>query len=307
MASIKYILIVDDDSAVQKTLKMALERPEWQIDTASSAEEAIALFRNNMYDLVFVDQNLPGMSGIEFIREIRQLTTEVAIFMLTAYGSVESALRTVKLHVDAYIEKPFGDIFEIREMVQNLVQEGIEQKQSRKLARGRMSLGSNVHTAESIKEANQCFENAGKLDSYRDSLPPPGKDLKILIAAIDAKERAWIAEQLDVWNNIVSVSSSQEVVEHLKKWTPDIFVADAELNNPDIFDLISRMKKEMPEVACMVTVSRPSLRVITGLINSGVKAVVEKPLEEKKFRKELTRLIQMSVFQVPLDREDTSI
>src|SRR2546423_5998 len=66
--------------------------------------------REGAFAAALVDKNLPGMSGLDLIRRIRETDAEIALLMMTGYSSVESAAEALNLDVDAYLEKPFPQI-----------------------------------------------------------------------------------------------------------------------------------------------------------------------------------------------------
>jgi CheY-like chemotaxis protein len=81
----KYILVIDDEEAVRKSFKMALEDTGYQIDTAESGEIGVNKVFSFDYDLIFLDLNMPGMNGIEALRQIRRINTKVPIYIFTAF------------------------------------------------------------------------------------------------------------------------------------------------------------------------------------------------------------------------------
>ena len=91
------VLLVDDEDVVRNTLRLALESEELQIATAVTAEEALALLRTTDYELLIVDKNLPGMSGIDLLREARGLNPDMRAFLITGYASIDAALETLHL------------------------------------------------------------------------------------------------------------------------------------------------------------------------------------------------------------------
>src|SRR3712207_2119015 len=113
-------LIVDDEPTVASALSLAAGDAAWEVETAHSAEEALRLLTTRKFDAILVDKNLPGMTGVELIRRARELHRAAAIVMMTGYASPESASETLNLGVDAYIEKPFDDIFAIIQRINRI-------------------------------------------------------------------------------------------------------------------------------------------------------------------------------------------
>ena len=108
----KYILVIDDDVNIRKSFILAFEDTAYQVDTAESGEEGIKKERSKKYDLIFIDLKMPGMSGIEALRNIRKLNKETPIYILTAfYKEFLDRLRTLEKENIAFelMKKPVED------------------------------------------------------------------------------------------------------------------------------------------------------------------------------------------------------
>jgi len=112
----KKILIVDDAQNIRITLKRCLSSEENELDVAMNGEEAFAKIMENDYDLVFLDLQLPAMSGIEVLRKLRYEGNHVNVVIITAYGTVENAVEAMKLGAIDFVQKPFSP-GEIRRVV----------------------------------------------------------------------------------------------------------------------------------------------------------------------------------------------
>ncbi len=110
------ILIVDDEAAQRLLISKALNR-EYEVAAASSGIEATQLLTRRSFDLVITDQRMPGMSGIELTRWIRERFPEIPIIVLTAHGSVETAVEAMKLGAQEYLTKPLKSPEELRHVV----------------------------------------------------------------------------------------------------------------------------------------------------------------------------------------------
>jgi len=105
------ILIVEDEDAIRDMLVMVLEQANFNVSTATSAEDAQHLLADKSRpDLILLDWMLPGLSGVELARRFKQddYFKELAIIMLTARGSEEDKVRSFDLGVDDYVTKPFS-------------------------------------------------------------------------------------------------------------------------------------------------------------------------------------------------------
>lgn len=99
-------LVVDDNDVFRSRLCRALEDRGWRTASAPDGPTAIELARQLSPDLAIVDLRLPGMGGLDIVREIRQLDETTCILVLTGYGSIATALTATRLGADHYLSKP---------------------------------------------------------------------------------------------------------------------------------------------------------------------------------------------------------
>lgn len=106
------ILIVDDDEDICLTLKQILEKDGFEVRIAGNGWRALEIINEESFDVVLVDLLLPGMDGIELLREIKKIYPSTVVIILTAYGSIASAVEAIKRGASDYICKPFrlGDL-----------------------------------------------------------------------------------------------------------------------------------------------------------------------------------------------------
>ncbi len=110
------ILVVDDEKNIRLTLRESLKAFDAQVDTAVNGEEALDMAAQQAYDLVLLDLKMPGMDGMEVLRRLRELSPGTAVVLLTAHGTVETAVEAMKLGAVDFLQKPFAPK-EIRDVV----------------------------------------------------------------------------------------------------------------------------------------------------------------------------------------------
>jgi DNA-binding NtrC family response regulator len=103
------ILVVDDELDLREALELLLTSEGYSVDLAQNAAEGLRRMEAHGYDLVLLDLMMPDRSGMEVLEEVRQRDRETPIFMITAYGSTEAAVKALKLGANDYISKPWGD------------------------------------------------------------------------------------------------------------------------------------------------------------------------------------------------------
>lgn len=103
------ILVVDDAADTLELLQRNLESQGYQVFTAPDANEAIKILETTAVDLVITDFKMPGASGIDLIRHIRENFRNIEVMMITGYPTIESAVKAVKAGAEEYLTKPFTD------------------------------------------------------------------------------------------------------------------------------------------------------------------------------------------------------
>ena len=101
------ILIVDDEPQIRRVMRTTLSSNGYSVIEASSGEEALEMMRKERPELVLLDVNMPGMSGLEVCREIRD-QSEIAIIMLTVRNSEHDKVLALDAGADDYVVKPFS-------------------------------------------------------------------------------------------------------------------------------------------------------------------------------------------------------
>ena len=101
------ILVVDDEEVLCRLFTERLRLEGFQVTTARSAREALALLEQEPRDLIVLNLDMPGMDGLESLRRIRERAREVKVVILTAYGTAQRAREAMALGVREFIGKPF--------------------------------------------------------------------------------------------------------------------------------------------------------------------------------------------------------
>ena len=101
------ILVVDDEITVCKSIRNAILSDEYTVDTALSGEEALKKDQEEGYDLVITDLMMPGISGLDLLKTLRQTRPEVNVIMVTGYPTIKTAVQAIKIGAFDYIPKPF--------------------------------------------------------------------------------------------------------------------------------------------------------------------------------------------------------
>ncbi len=101
------ILIVDDEAGPRESLRMIL-KPIYNIFTAANGKEALEIIEKENIDLVTLDLNMPGLSGIEVLKEIKKIKSDVEVIIVTGYGTLKNAQEVIRYGAGDFISKPFN-------------------------------------------------------------------------------------------------------------------------------------------------------------------------------------------------------
>jgi DNA-binding NtrC family response regulator len=113
----KAILIVEDETILRESLRDWLADGGYQVETAEEGEAALKFITERDFDLVLLDLKLPGKDGIEVLRQARAMKPKLRVIIITAYPSIQTAVRAIKEGAVDYLPKPF-DLNDLEKLIQ---------------------------------------------------------------------------------------------------------------------------------------------------------------------------------------------
>lgn len=128
------LLIVEDEETLCESLKRVLSREGYLVDTAYSAEAALEFLERGLYDLIITDIILPGITGIELLKILKERLPEQIVILTTAYASLETAVEALRTGAYDYVVKPVMHE-EIKQIVKNALTQGMLQQENIRLRR----------------------------------------------------------------------------------------------------------------------------------------------------------------------------
>jgi DNA-binding NtrC family response regulator len=143
----KRILIVDDDAPMRSFLCTVLREEGYGLEEARNGTEGLAMLSASDFDLVITDLRMPGLSGLELIREGKKARPEARWVVITAYGSIGNAVEAMRAGASDYLTKPLRDPDELRHVVRRVFQEAESEKKIHLLSE---ELGRQFPPAETI-------------------------------------------------------------------------------------------------------------------------------------------------------------
>jgi len=158
------ILIVDDEPQILKLLSKLLSSLNCEVSTAGNGELALEMIGKEHFDLILLDLRLPGLSGIEVLKEARSKSPASTIVVITAYGSVDNAIQAMKLGADDFLQKPF-DLEQLRMLVRRALERSEALKESAD-EKALKALGYElIGNSRAIQEVKNMIERVARVRS----------------------------------------------------------------------------------------------------------------------------------------------
>jgi DNA-binding NtrC family response regulator len=215
---------------------------------AEDGEEAISLLLNEPFDILICDKNLPGITGLDVIRQAKAVDVNMGTLLITAFASQESAEEALVIGVDDYVVKPF-DLTDL----ENKVFEAIERRVER-LAQKRQGA---IPTRQIVRRVLVC--------------EPPGESRTMLIEGIEL-----------LGHKTSLVSSISQILEALRNQEANALICDLDIliqNNASTCFLRSALMVT-DKLPFIVLASDPGLRSTVEAINRGAQKVICRPIKD---------------------------
>ena len=163
----KTILVADDDESLRRVIEYNLSNKGYSVFLASNGDEALNIFKENDIDIVVTDIKMENIDGIELLEKIKKLRKNALVIMITAHGSIETAVKAMKLGAHDYITKPFDReelqiVIDKALNVQSLMSENIRLRQE--LA-DRFSLDNVIGINSKMKKIYDLVARVARSDS----------------------------------------------------------------------------------------------------------------------------------------------
>ena len=158
------LLVVDDESGVRSSLAGILADEGWEVATAGSGEEALDAVRSTSYRAIFLDVWLPGMDGLETLRQIRRAGVDAPVVMISGHGTIETAVRATRLGAYDFIEKPLS-IEKVLLTLRNALRQRKLEQQSKLLLEQFQREAELVGDSTAIRRLREEIERAAPTDA----------------------------------------------------------------------------------------------------------------------------------------------
>ena len=163
----KTILVIDDDESLRRVVEYNLEQEGHRVLTAADGAGGLATFRSHSIDLVLTDIRMPEMDGLELLARLKAMQADLPVIILTAHGTIDSAVDAIKLGAADYLTKPFN-----REQLKTAVQKALdvaaltsENRYLRQVVAERFSFASMIAGSRAMRAVTETAARVAQSDT----------------------------------------------------------------------------------------------------------------------------------------------
>lgn len=160
----KSVLIVDDEEGIRESLSGILEDEGYDVQTASSGEDALAITKEHMPDIVFLDVWLPEMDGIELLSRLKEIDANIPVIMISGHGNIETAVKATRLGAYDFLEKPLS-LEKVIITAKRALERKILEEENRSLKENIIKKYRLIGDSEKMRTLRQQIEMAAQSNS----------------------------------------------------------------------------------------------------------------------------------------------
>jgi len=277
------VLIVDDEKNILSAINRTLMDDDYHIITAMSGKEGLSVLRDNDADLVISDQNMPGMTGLEFLKKVKTEYPHIAGIMLTAYSDIEAATKAVnEAGIYKFILKPWNDA-DLRITVKRALE-------AQKLLMERDSL------LQSIKTQDILFSDLEKKYPGITQAEKGPKNRHAILIVDDEKSILKSATRILIDDDylILTALNGEKGLSILESREVDLVVSDQRMPGMSGLEFLKEVRAKYPDIlTIMLTAYADADTAITAINEAGVFKFILKPWNDANFRITIARALEL--------------
>lgn len=243
------VLCVDDEPNISRALQWLLQK-EFEVITANSGQDALALVRQHDFDVLISDQRMPMMTGVEFLREARKISPRSVRILLTGYSDLQAILRSVnESEIYRFINKPWN-ISELPRVVEQ---------------------AATIAKTQPVEAPEPELTEDAPIGVETDSC--------VLLIDDDIRMRDVVQEALGESVRFVHAENLAEAISVLNEQSVAVIISEIHVGAVDATRLIKIMKQKHPEIVAVMFSGQSDADIVASLINEGqIYRFVPKPV-----------------------------
>jgi len=299
----KRILVVDDELALRESLAGWLERDGYEVEMAAGSKEALKRLKDSRFDILIVDVKMKEISGMEILKQVKANHPNATVIMMTAYGSIDTAIKAMKNNAYDYPLKPFDPI-DLSLMIKKIFQEK-ENASKHRLPEERIKdQTSNKRRIVQSKSVPVIFDNFpnGNQMPYTVSLTPKKstdlekKNLKIMLVDDEKRFILPLKKRLSRRGyNIITANNGMDALRKLKQTSVQVVFLDVMMPFMDGIETLIEIKNHYPNLEVIMLTGQASLKDAVKCLKYGAADYLMKPTDieeiiqkaEDAFKKEI--------------------
>lgn len=184
----KSVLIVDDEEGIRESLSGILEDEGYDVLTASSGEDALAIAKEHMPDIVFLDVWLPEMDGLETLPRLKEIDANIPVIMISGHGNIEIAVKATRLGAYDFLEKPLS-LEKVIITAKRALERKILEEENRSLKENIIKKCRLIGDSEKMRTLRQQIEMAAQSNSRVLILGESGTGKELVARALHEKSQ----------------------------------------------------------------------------------------------------------------------
>jgi DNA-binding NtrC family response regulator len=283
------ILFVDDEPRVLTSMR-AMFRREYEVFLANSGPEALALLRDHKVDVIVSDQRMPGMTGVEVLKQVKKLAPNAMRILLTGYADLQAIEASINEgEVFRYLTKPCpsDELKDAIGLAAGIAGRG-EPQAHPPVRERRLPKPISAEAPRPIIEAHPIERPVRQVPVRPTPSPSPQakmRDVDVLILTEDAAMVAALEGALDGKHRLHRARTLEDAVAALESHPVGVLVTDTAVNEEAIAHLTTTLKRHVPELVTIVASLRSDAQLLIDLINYGqIFRFVLKPLHSGQCR-----------------------
>ena len=297
------ILVVDDEPALRESLAGWLERDGYEVELAADSKEALKRLKDSRFDILIVDIKMKEISGMEILKQVKVNHPKATVVMMTAYGSIDTAIKAMKNNAYDYLLKPFDPI-DLSLMIKKIFQEKENASKHRLPEEGVKDQTGNKRGIAQSKSVSVIFDNFpdGNQMPYTVSLTPKKstdlekKTLKIMLVDDEKRFILPLKKRLSRRGyDIITANNGMDALRKLKQTSVQVVFLDVMMPFMDGIETLIEIKNYYPNLEVIMLTGKASLEDAVKCLKYGAADYLMKPTDieeiiqkaEDAFKKEI--------------------
>ncbi len=251
------VLFVDDEPRILNTMRM-LFRNHYEVLTADSGAKALELLKTQPVDVIVSDQRMPGMTGIEMLRQARELNPGAMRILLTGYSDLNAIIGSINDgEVFRFVNKPWFD--------EDLT----------------ATLERAVEAARATQAASEAEARAAAVEAPKAAAKADAAQAAVLVLDDNPSVPQKIQDIMGERYKVFGATTMQQAVEVLGREKIGVVISDTRVQDHPVTALISALKQQRPEVVSVILTERADAEAAINLINQGqIYRFITKPIQD---------------------------